>query len=87
MSVQAGAVIANFVYLNDDMPIYRRGNGILMGINILAIIGFPLAKMYYMWRNKQRDRVWNALTEEERSSYIRNTTLQGSGRLDFRFAH
>lgn len=87
MCVQLGNVIANFIYLEDDKPKYRRGNSVLIGINVLVMLCFVLTKVYYIWRNKQRDRVWGAMTEEERSDYIRNTKLQGSRRLDFRFAH
>jgi hypothetical protein len=87
MAVQAGNVISNFVYLDDDKPSYKRGNTVLFAINILGIFLFILTKVYYTWRNKQRDRIWNAMTEEERTDYIANTRIVGSGRLDFRFAH
>ncbi|GAW26591.1 putative allantoate permease [Rosellinia necatrix] len=87
MAVQAGNVIGNFIYLDDDKPIYRRGNSVLFAINILSIVLFLFTKVYYVWRNKQRDRIWNAMTEEQRSDYIMNTKTAGSGRLDFRFAH
>ncbi|KAK9420449.1 putative Major facilitator superfamily (MFS) profile domain-containing protein [Seiridium unicorne] len=87
MNVQLGSVISNFIYLDDDKPKYKRGNGALVGIDVLVIVLFLLAKGYYIWRNKQRDRVWNAMTEDERQDYISNTKLQGSRRLDFRFAH
>ncbi|KAI1859272.1 uncharacterized protein JN550_012081 [Neoarthrinium moseri] len=87
MNVQLGNVIANFVYMADDAPLYKRGNSILIGINVLCIVLFILTKLYYMWRNQQRDKVWNAMTEDERKDYLHNTKLQGSRRLDFRFAH
>ena len=41
----------------------------------------------YIYRNKQRDRVWDAMTQEERENYTKHTKLEGSRRLDFRFAH
>jgi hypothetical protein len=87
MAVQTGNVIANFVYLDDDKPLYKRGNTILFAVNIVAIVLFILTKLYYVRKNKQRDIIWNAMTEEERSEYIANTRIVGSGRLDFRFAH
>ncbi|KAG8163266.1 hypothetical protein KVR01_006563 [Diaporthe batatas] len=87
MSVQLGNIIANFIYRDDDKPYYRRGNRQLFIINILAIVLFLFTKAYYIWRNKQKDRVWNALTKEEQEYYIKNTRLQGSRRLDFRFSH
>ncbi|KAI0856694.1 major facilitator superfamily domain-containing protein [Xylaria cubensis] len=87
MAVQAGNVVGNFIYLDDDKPLYKRGNSALFAINILAILVFLFTKVYYIWRNKQRDRIWNAMTEEEQTTYIRTTTATGSRRLDFRFAH
>ncbi|KAH8197556.1 hypothetical protein TruAng_008292 [Truncatella angustata] len=87
MFVQLGNIAASFIYRDDDKPKYRRGNGALIGINVACIVLFLLTKVYYVWRNKQRDAVWNAMTEEERHNYTRNTKLQGSRRLDFRFAH
>ncbi|TGJ84552.1 hypothetical protein E0Z10_g4199 [Xylaria hypoxylon] len=87
MAVQAGNVVGNFIYQDDDKPLYKRGNSVLFAINIFGIAIFILTKIYYVWRNKQRDKVWNAMTEEERSDYIANTTIVGSRRLDFRFAH
>jgi hypothetical protein len=87
MMVQLGNVCANFIYRADDAPYYHRGNGQLVAINIAAIVVFLLTKVYYIWRNKQKERVWNALTPEQQADYIKNTKLQGSRRLDFRFAH
>ncbi|KAK8079369.1 allantoate permease [Apiospora hydei] len=87
MAVQLGNVIGNFIYRDDDKPLYRRGNGTLVALNVLAIFLFFATKAYYMWRNKQRDAVWGAMTEEERRAYAKDTRLQGSRRLDFRFAH
>ncbi|KAK7757338.1 hypothetical protein SLS62_000350 [Diatrype stigma] len=86
MSVQLGNIASSFIYRDDDKPYYHRGNTQLFAINIAAIIVFLLTKVYYDYRNKQRDLVWNAMTQEERENYTRNTTLEGSRRLDFRFA-
>jgi len=87
MCVQVGSIISAYIYVDSDSPLYHKGNQTLFGINLLAIALFLLTKAYYIWRNKQRDRVWNALTEEEQSHYIASTKLRGSRRLDFRFAH
>ncbi|KAK7981313.1 allantoate permease [Apiospora saccharicola] len=87
MAVQLGYITGNFIYRDDDKPLYRRGNGALVAINVLAIFLFFATKAYYMWRNQQREAIWNAMTEEERMAYTRDTRLQGSRRLDFRFAH
>ncbi len=87
MSVQAGSVIGAYVYLDEDKPLYKTGNQNLVIVNILVIGAFLFAKFYYIWRNKRRDRIWNAMTEQERRDYVENTKLTGSRRLDFRFAH
>ncbi len=87
MSVQAGNVYASYIHRDDDKPLYRRGNTTLLLINLVAILVFLLTKLYYVWRNKQKERVWKALTEEQQIEYRKTTKLQGSRRLDFRFAH
>lgn len=87
MAVQLGNICANFIYRTDDKPLYHRGNTQLLIINIAAIAVFLLTKLYYIMRNKQREKVWNAMTAEEQQDYKRNTKLSGSSRLDFRFAH
>ncbi|KAE9366618.1 MFS general substrate transporter [Stipitochalara longipes BDJ] len=87
MSVQLGNICANFIYRTDDKPLYHRGNTNLVIINILSIALFLFTKAYYIWRNKQKARVWNALTPEQQRDYKINTKLEGSRRLDFKFAH
>ena len=59
---------------------------------LLALVGWNVImtlfiKFYYIWRNKTRDRIWNAMSEEERDEYMRTTKDEGNKRLDFRFAH
>lgn len=87
MFVQSGNMIASNIYRDDDQPLYRRGNKILLGITCFNIVLFYLVKLFYIWRNKVRDRKWNALTKEEQDDYIVSTKDQGMKRLDFRFAH
>ncbi len=87
MSVQAGDVAAFFIYRDDDKPKYRRGNTNLIAINVLAIVLFLAARAYYVFQNRRREKIWNAMSEQERNSYIRETEDQGSSRLDFRSAH
>ena len=87
MFVQCGNVISFYVYRADDAPLYHRGNSVLFGINILAILLFLFTKLYYMWKNKIRERKWDGLTKEQRMDYLNNTTDEGNKRLDFRFKH
>lgn len=87
MAVQTGDVGAYFIYRDDDKPKYRRGNTNLVIINIVVIFTFLGAKAYYVYQNRRRDRIWNAMSKEERNAYVKNTKIKGSKRLDFRFAH
>lgn len=87
MAVQVGDIAAYFIYRNDDKPKYHRGNTNLLAIDIAVIVVFLATKAYYMYQNRRRDRIWNALTEGERNEYVRYSKVQGSRRLDFRFAH
>ncbi|KAI1810606.1 MFS general substrate transporter [Poronia punctata] len=87
MAVQTGNVASNFIYAEDDKPLYKKGNTALLVINIVGFILFGLTKLYYLWRNKQRDRIWDAMSEDEKADYLANTRVFGSARLDFRFAH
>jgi hypothetical protein len=67
--------------------LYRKGNKIILGViawNFTLIIGI---KLYYKWRNARRDKIWNAMSQDERDHYLETTTDKGNKRLDFRFAH
>lgn len=64
--VQCGGITAANIYRNDDKPLYKRRNRVLIGINVLSISLFLFAKAYYVTKNKIRDRKWNALTLEVR---------------------
>lgn len=87
MTVQSGNIVASNIYRDDDQPLYRRGNKILLGICCFNVVLFYLTKAFYVWRNKVRDRRWNAMTKEEQEGYTLNTTDEGMKRLDFRFVH
>ncbi|KAH8703556.1 allantoate permease [Talaromyces proteolyticus] len=86
MAVQAGDIIALFMYRDDDKPLYHRGNTELLMVNILVVFIFIGTKVYYTYENRRRDRIWNNMKEEEQKDYIRNSKAQGSKRLEFRFA-
>ncbi|KAJ4173041.1 hypothetical protein NW754_012046 [Fusarium falciforme] len=87
MFVQTGNIAASNIFREDDKPLYRRGNKVILGITCGNIVLFYLVKAFYIWRNKVRDRRWNALTKEQQEDYILNTTDEGQQRWDFRFAH
>lgn len=71
----------------DDAPRYKRGNRVLLSLAVTNIGLYFFTKAYYVFRNKQRDRKWNSLTEEQQLEYLATTKDEGNKRLDFRFAH
>ncbi|OUM54231.1 hypothetical protein BVG19_g3590 [[Candida] boidinii] len=86
MFVQAGSIIASNIYRPDDAPLYHRGNSTLFA---LACAMFPillLTRGFYVYINRKREKKWQSMSEEEKEDYIKNTTDEGSFRLDFRFA-
>jgi len=87
INVQAGNIISTHIYLNDDKPLYHRGNKILIGICVFNIFLFAAAKVYYILRNKYKAKIWNAWTPEERAHYLATTTDKGNKKLDFQFVH
>ncbi|KAL1861338.1 hypothetical protein VTK73DRAFT_7139 [Phialemonium thermophilum] len=87
MTVQVGSIISAYIYQEKDKPLYKTGNRNLVIINFIIIFVFLFAKFYYVYQNKKRDRIWNAMSEQERQDYVKNTKFRGSRRLDFRFAH
>lgn len=88
MFVQLSSVVSANIYRQSDAPRYRRGNQVLISISCVnLLVLYPGTKLYYIWRNKQRDRVWNAMTPEEQAHYLTTTKDVGNRRLDFRFAH
>ncbi len=87
MFCQAGGIIASNIYRSDDAPLYRRGNRQLLAILCMNMVLYCLTKVYYVLRNRYRDRKWNAMTAEEQLTYLSTTTDEGNKRLDFRFQH
>ncbi|PYI06852.1 MFS general substrate transporter [Aspergillus sclerotiicarbonarius CBS 121057] len=87
MAVQLSAIIASNIYQDRDAPRYVLGNRVLLSVVSVNIALYMAIKAYYMLRNRQRDRKWNAMTEEQRIDYVATTRDEGNQRLDFRFAH
>ncbi|AET41297.1 uncharacterized protein Ecym_7480 [Eremothecium cymbalariae DBVPG len=87
MFVQLGTINANQIYREDDLPLYHRGNEQLFWLSVANIPMFIFIKLYYIWRNKKRDKLWNKMTVEEQQNYILHTEDEGNKRLDFRFVH
>jgi len=58
-----------------------------LSILVVNIFLYLATKAYYMWRNTNKDRIWNSMSEEQKKRYIMETTDEGNKRLDFRFIH
>lgn len=81
MSVQASSIISQNIYRDDDKPLYRRGNKVLIAIcayNFLLFIG---AKIYYAKVNRYRQMIWDSMTQEEKSTYLETTKDKGNKRF------
>ncbi|CCH46445.1 putative membrane protein [Wickerhamomyces ciferrii] len=84
---QAASIISSNIYRPDDKPFYKRGNTDLIGVAFGALAMCVLARQYYIFRNKQKAKIWNSFTDEQKETYIQETTDQGNKRLDFRFVY
>lgn len=80
MCVQAGSMIGQNVYRDDDKPLYRTGNKALIGVVAFNLFVFVGAKLYYVWVNKKRDKEWNAMSRTEKETYLETTTAKGNKR-------
>ncbi|KAH7090742.1 major facilitator superfamily domain-containing protein [Paraphoma chrysanthemicola] len=87
MCVQASSIISQNIYRDDDKPLYRRGNKVLIAICAWNFAVFVGAKLYYVWVNKKRDNIWGSMSKDEKETYLETTKDRGNKRLDFRFAH
>ncbi len=81
-----GTIIAANIYQDDDAPRYTRGNTALLAIVGLNVTLYGLTKLYYVARNRQRERRWSRMSDHERAEYLSTTRDAGNKRLDFRFA-
>ncbi|KAI9757713.1 MAG: hypothetical protein M4579_003338 [Chaenotheca gracillima] len=87
MCVQASNIISSNIYRDNDKPLYRNGNKVLLALvawNMTFIVGI---KVYYILRNRHREKLWSAMNDDEKKHYLATTEDKGNKRLDFRFAH
>jgi hypothetical protein len=87
MTAQLSNIIGSNVYHAKDAPRYRKANTALLVISVFCLIWYPIMFVFYRAVNRSRDRKWDAMTENEKSEYLRTTKDEGSRRLDFRFAY
>ncbi|KAL8767856.1 MAG: hypothetical protein Q9209_005748 [Squamulea sp. 1 TL-2023] len=87
MSVQTSNIISSNIYRDNDKPLYRTGNKVLLGLVAWNIVLIILSKLYYMSKNSQREKIWQRMSEVEKANYLATTEDKGNKRLDFRFVH
>ncbi|KAM0750271.1 MFS general substrate transporter, partial [Meredithblackwellia eburnea MCA 4105] len=87
MMAQVGGITAANVYQAKDKPYYHKGNRVLLGVISANLVVFIFTKFYFIFRNKQKAKVWEALSPDERAHYLATTTDEGNRRLDFKFLH
>ncbi|KAK2693566.1 hypothetical protein QWA68_006910 [Fusarium oxysporum] len=83
MSVQSAGIIASNVYRKDDAPRYREGNKNLLAIIALNITLYLLTRTYYIWRNKSRDKIWDAMDDEQKKHYLDTTKDEDLNKKNF----
>ncbi|KAH0834833.1 allantoate permease [Lanmaoa asiatica] len=65
MFAQASIIAATQIYVASDAPRYERGNRILISICLVnVLLLYPGTKAYYIWRNRQRAKKWDAMVPE-----------------------
>ncbi|KAI9276061.1 major facilitator superfamily domain-containing protein [Sporodiniella umbellata] len=73
------------MYLKEDGPRFVKGNWGIVGSVIFTAIVCVFQHFRYVFTNKRRETLWQSLTEKEREDYTKNSTDEGSDRLDYRF--
>ncbi|KAI0800678.1 MFS general substrate transporter [Fomes fomentarius] len=87
MFVQASGIISANIYRNDDKPLYKRGNRVLIAICILNVFLYTTTYLFYSGINKRRHRIWESWTAKEQQEYLDTTKDEGNARINFRFAY
>ncbi|KAL3490710.1 major facilitator superfamily domain-containing protein [Aspergillus germanicus] len=88
--VQIGSVISSQIYRSYDSPYYYQGNKVLISICALALVVFVVQREWLRHLNRQKERLWDALSPEERIDYqadLAEREKEGNKRLDFRFKY
>jgi len=50
------------IYRDDDKPLYKRGNRVLIGICAANIVLYLLTFLFYRSLNRHRDKIWDSMT-------------------------
>lgn len=78
------------IYRSWDSPYYYTGNKVLISICALAIVVFIVQREFLRHLNREKERVWSSMSEEEKVLYQADQAareLDGNRRLDFRFKY
>jgi hypothetical protein len=57
--------------------LYRKGNRQLLATVCLNIVLYLLVKVYYMHRNRKKERQWSSVSDEKKLNYPETTTDEG----------
>ncbi|KAL7412614.1 major facilitator superfamily domain-containing protein [Mrakia frigida] len=88
MMTQVGQIASTQIYRAADAPRYNKANSALAGVAAANIVLLLAIKGYFMWRNRQKRAVWNALTSEEKDHYAKHIAPTiGNKSLLFEFKH
>ncbi|RDX51208.1 MFS general substrate transporter [Polyporus arcularius HHB13444] len=87
MFVQAGGIISANIYRDDDKPLYKRGNRVLIAITVLNMFLYLFTYLFYTGINKRRDKIWNSWTAKEQQEYLDTTKDEGNAKVNFRFVY
>jgi hypothetical protein len=80
MTVQVSTIISQNIYREDDKPLYRRGNKVLICICAYNIVLFVATKIFYVSVNKKRDGIWSSMSREDKETYLQTTEDKGNKR-------
>ncbi|KAI0800680.1 MFS general substrate transporter [Fomes fomentarius] len=87
MFVQAGGIIGSNIYRDDDKPLYKRGNRVLIAICLMNMVLYLFSYLFYRGINKRRERIWDSWTAKEQQEYLDTTKDEGNAKVNFRFAY
>lgn len=83
--IQLSGIASSNIYVDDDKPLYRKGNRDLIAVTVLTIFAYAFAKVYYTLRNRYKRSKWDAMTDAQKAEYLEKNGDKGNKRLDFMF--
>ncbi len=83
MMTQLSRIIHANIYRDDDAPLYRRGNRVLVGLAAMNLLVYAAIKVYYVWENKRRIKKWEQT--DDKLAYMDKARTAGSKNITFHF--